>query len=132
MKRNKKSKRTKAAAESATRPAGRNSIAELAAYLREVKDVASKADAFDHAELEQIVHILDTLQEEGIQDAEEIKDYFFDYRLATEQWQKVHEKYEKPEQVHRVEGLMFCPHCKKKAYPRTKHCGQCGKALSGT
>lgn len=132
MKRDKKSKRAKAAAESATRPAGQKSVAELAAYLREVMGMASKADAFDHAELEQVIRILDTLQEEGIQNAEEIKDYFFDYRLATEQWQKVHEKYEKPEQVRRVEGMMFCPLCKAKAYPRTKHCGQCGKALSGT
>ena len=94
--------------------------------------MASDADAFNHAELEQVIQILETLQAEGIRSAEEIKDYFFDYRLATEQWQKAHEKYEKPEQVHRVDGMMFCPLCKATAYPRTKHCGQCGTALSGT
>ena len=108
---------------------GNFTVEALMQYAADVINTASKNPAY-HPELEEIITILETLKDEKIRDADELKDYIFDYHFAAEQCKKAHEKYEKPEKVVRDGLLIFCPACHARAYHGNQYCGKCGKKIT--
>ena len=103
-------------------------MAGLAEHMKEVLEIASHTA--DHAELREVIAILETLRDEGIRDLEGLKDYIFDYTLANQQNKAMQEKYCKPAKVKRYGSAVLCPECNATVYHWMKNCGKCGKAIS--
>ena len=77
------------------------------------------------------VMILSALREEGIVDAEQVKDLLHDYRLANKELKELQRKYQTPAWPDRSGTLTYCPECHRKLAYSAKHCGQCGKLIAG-
>lgn len=103
-------------------------MAELVDHMRLVLEIASHTA--DHAELREVIAVLEVLRDEGIKDLEGLKDYIFDYELANRQIDAMREKYEKPEAVIKEFGIFACPKCNNRVYHWMKHCGKCGQAIT--
>ena len=76
--------------------------------------------------------ILSALQEEGIGNAEQVKDLLFDYGLANKQLQAMHEKYEKKALPKMDENgqRCLCPSCNWKLHAHAFYCHHCGKRIN--
>lgn len=85
----------------------------------------------DIVALEAAISIISTLQDEGISDAETLKDLVFDYNLATKQNKELHRKFEVNATVLSRDGVFYCPECNHRVAPRHSFCHWCGKKLGG-
>ena len=77
------------------------------------------------------IDILTALQDEGIKDPEQVRDLIHDYNALAEQYQKMHQHYEKPEKPIQLGAAYICPNCKKQLrQTNAGHCWACGKRLN--
>ena len=74
--------------------------------------------------------ILSALQDEGIEDPEALKDMIFDYRLLSEQYKKLHQKFNIPSQPKHEGNRELCPTCGRQLSSFWKHCPECGERIS--
>lgn len=81
--------------------------------------------------LEWATAILSTLQDEGINDYEGLKDAIFDFTLMRKEYQKMHLKHRKAVKPIRKDGVAHCPDCNKRVHPNHTYCHWCGKLLGG-
>lgn len=133
----KQDKRHKAPAEP---PSEGMSIDAILERLADLKDVAlflqKPRDDPDITEsrvtaCEAATDILTALQDEGIMDHEQVRDLFHDYNALAEQYQKMHQHYEKPEEPIQLGAAYICPNCKKQLrQTNAGHCWACGKRLN--
>ena len=83
------------------------------------------------AACEAATDILTALQDEGIKDPEQVRDLIHDYNALAEQYQKMHQHYEKPEKPIQLGAAYICPNCKKQLrQTNAGHCWACGKRLN--
>ena len=95
------------------------------------KEEADPVWAADVAACEAATAILSTLQDEGIRDPEQVRDLVHDYKALAEQYQKMHQHYEKPEKPIQLGAAYICPNCKKQLrQTNAGHCWACGKRLN--
>lgn len=85
----------------------------------------------DIVALEASISILSALQDEGISDAEALKDLLFDYKLADKQSKELHRKFEVAARALRRDGAFLCPECSHRVGVNHTHCHWCGKKLGG-
>lgn len=81
--------------------------------------------------LEAAISIISTLEDEGVSDAEAVKDLIFDYDLAAKQNKEMHRKYEVPAKAIRRDGVFLCPECNHRVGLKHTYCHWCGKKLGG-
>lgn len=81
--------------------------------------------------LEAAISMISTLEDEGVHDAEALKDLIFDYRLANKQNKEYHRKFDTAARATPKDGVWHCPECNHRVQPRHSHCHWCGKKLGG-
>ena len=135
----KQDKRHKAPAEP---PSEGMSIDAILAQLASMKDNAKasigdvdpEGDEIwrqDIAACEAATAILSALQDEGIKDPEQVRDLIHDYNALAEEYQKMHQHYEKPEKPIQLGAAYICTNCKKQLrQTNAGHCWACGKRLN--
>ena len=132
----KQDKRHKAPAEP---PSEGMSIDAILERLADLKDVAlflqKPRDDPDITEsrvtaCEAATDILTALQDEGIKDAEQVRDLIHDYNALAEQYRAMHQRYEEPEPIRRLGNTFICPACNRQIRQLyAAHCWSCGKRL---
>lgn len=112
-------------------------LAQLSSLKDNSQSFASEPDA-DHqiwrddvTALEAAISIISALQDEGIEDAEALKDLLFDYNLASKQQKELHRKFEVPAKAVKRAEFWLCPECGHRVAPKHTHCHWCGKKLGG-
>ena len=118
------------------------SIDAILERLADLKDIATiiptpgdgpEPMASRVAACEAATDILNTLQDEGIKDPEQVRDLIHDYNALAEQYRKMHQRYEEPAQVLRLGGgaraACLCPECHNQSRPGNAYCWNCGKRL---
>ena len=133
----KQDKRHKAQAEPPSKGMSLDAIME---QLSDLKDIAASLQtprdgpeptASRLAACEAATDILNALQDEGIKDPEQVRDLIHDYNALAEQYQKMHQHYEKPEKPIQLGAAYICPNCKKQLrQTNAGHCWACGKRLN--
>ena len=133
----KQDKRQKAPAEPPSKGMSLDAIME---QLSDLKDIAAalqaprdgpEPTASRVAACEAATDILTALQDEGINDHEQVRDLIHDYNALAEQYQKMHQHYEKPEKPIQLGAAYICPNCKKQLrQTNAGHCWACGKRLN--
>lgn len=133
----KQDKRHKAQAEPPSKGMSLDAIME---QLSDLKDIAASMQtprdgpeptASRVAACEAATDILNALQDEGIKDPEQVLDLIHDYNALAEQYQKMHQHYEKPEKPIQLGAAYICPNCKKQLrQTNAGHCWACGKRLN--
>ena len=133
----KQDKRHKAPAEP---PSEGMSIDAILERLADLKDIAAalqtprdgpEPTASRVAACEAATDILNTLQDEGIKDPEQVRDLIHGYNALAEEYQKMYRHYEKPEKPIQVGTAYICPNCKKQLRQTiAEHCWACGKRLN--
>lgn len=133
----KKQDKRKAPAEPPSKGMSLDAIME---QLSDLKDIAASMQtprdgpeptASRVAACEAATDILNALQDEGIMDHEQVRDLFHDYNALAEQYQKMHQHYEKPEEPIQLGAAYICPNCKKQLrQTNAGHCWACGKRLN--
>lgn len=122
----KQDKRHKAQAEAPSEGMSIDTILEQLAKAKDQTVWQSVADACEAA-----TDILTVLQDEGIKDPEQVRDLIHDYNALAEQYQKMHQHYEKPEKPIQLGAAYICPNCKKQLrQTNAGHCWACGKRLN--
>ena len=116
------------------------SIDAILERLADLKDIATiiptpgdgpEPMASRVAACEAATDILNALQDEGIKDPEQVRDLIHDYNALAEQYQKMHQHYEKPEKPIQLGAAYICPNCKKQLrQTNAGHCWACGKRLN--
>lgn len=81
--------------------------------------------------LEAAISMICTLEDEGVHDAEALKDLIFDYNLAAKQNKELHRKFEVAARIVRRDGVFHCPECNHRVGFKHSHCHWCGKKLGG-
>ena len=114
------------------------SIDAILEWLSDLKDVAiflktprDDPDVMESriAACESATDILTALQDEGIKDAEQVRDLIHDYNALAEQYRAMHQRYEEPEPIRRLGTACLCPDCKHTVRPDNPYCWYCGKRL---
>lgn len=133
----KQDKRHKAPAEP---PSEGMSIDAILERLADLKDIAAalqtprdgpEPTASRVAACEAATDILNTLQDEGIKDPEQVRDLIHDYNALAEQYRGLHQKYEVEDKPVRLGNAFICPACNRQLRQLyTAHCWNCGKRLS--
>ncbi len=133
----KKQGKCKAPAEPPSKGMSLDAIME---QLSDLKDIAASMQtprdgpeptASRVAACEAATDILNALQDEGIKDPEQVRDLIHDYNALAEQYQKMHQHYEKPEKPIQLGAAYICPNCKKQLrQTNAGHCWACGKRLN--
>ena len=134
----KQDKRNKATAEPPSEGMSIDEIASTLATFKEMSEDAAKKlnytpDAVNREVLacEAAIDILTALQDEGIKDPEQVRDLIHDYNALAEEYQKMHQHYEKPEKPIQLGAAYICPNCKKQLrQTNAGHCWACGKRLN--
>lgn len=80
--------------------------------------------------LEETTGILCTMQDEGINSAEELKDLIFDYKLAVKHNQEYVRKFGTPERAYPKDDVWHCPECNHRVQINHSFCHWCGKRLA--
>ena len=116
------------------------SIDAILERLADLKDIATiiptpgdgpEPMASRVAACEAATDILNALQDEGIKDPEQVRDLIHDYNALAEQYQKMHQHYEKPEKPIQLGAAYICQNCKKQLrQTNAGHCWACGKRLN--
>lgn len=130
--------------------AGSMSIDSVLAQLASIKDNAESflepdpADPegqeiwkADIAAIEAATAILSALQDEGVADAEKVKDLIYDYNLSQKEIRELHRKFIEPAptQVRAGQSRMeqHCPECDAQlptsVFYKLNHCEICGKRI---
>lgn len=132
----KQDKRHKAPAEP---PSEGMSIDAILERLADLKDIAAalqtprdgpEPTASRVAACEAATDILNTLQDEGIKDPEQVRDLIHDYNALAEQYRGLHQKYEVEDKPVRLGNAFICPACNRQLRQLyTAHCWNCGKRL---
>ena len=132
----KQDKRHKAPAEP---PSEGMSIDAILERLADLKDIAAalqtprdgpEPTASRVAACEAATDILNTLQDEGIKDPEQVRDLIHDYNALAAQYQNLHQKYEVEEKPVRLGNTFICPACNRQIRQLyAAHCWSCGKRL---
>lgn len=105
------------------------SIDNVLARLSNLKYELPHGRAMDA--LETAIDIISALQDEGVNDAEALKDLIFDYKLAVKQNQQNHRKFETAAKAVKRDGVWHCPECNHRVQPKHTFCHRCGKRLGG-
>lgn len=122
----KKQGKHKAPAEAPSEGMSIDTILEQLAKAKDQTVWQSVADACEAA-----TDILTVLQDGGIKDPEQVRDLIHDYNALAEQYQKMHQHYEKPENPIQLGAAYICPNCKKQLrQTNAGHCWACGKRLN--
>lgn len=95
------------------------------------EECADPAYEKDTEALEAAIAILDALQEEGICDADGVRDLMHDYTGMAAETRELRRKFCTPANVIRKDGVFHCPECNSKTPPRHSHCHRCGRKLGG-
>lgn len=109
-------------------------LSQLSSLKDNSADMARREDADkiwqnDVYALEAAIAIISALQDEGISDAEGVKDLIFDYTLAAKQNKELHRKFEVPSKALKKDGVFHCPECNHRVSPYHSFCHWCGKKL---
>lgn len=92
----------------------------------------------DIAAIEAATAILSALQDEGVEDAEKVKDLIFDYELSQRELRELHRKFIEPAKVNigpdKYHGVMqTCPECGARlptsVFVEQFYCRECGKRV---
>jgi len=114
-------------------PAKGMSIDAILEQLSDMKELAiglhTPMDGTRVAACEAATAILSASQDEGINDAEQVRDLIHDYNALAEQYRKMHQRYEEPAQVKRLGTACLCPTCNRQVRPGNVYCWNCGKPL---
>jgi len=105
------------------------SVDRILAQLSDLKDGTEDMETV--TALEAAISIIAVLQDEGIGDAEAVKDLIFDYSLANKQNKEYHRKFDTAARAIPKDGVWHCPECNHRVQPRHSHCHWCGKKLGG-
>ena len=114
-------------------------VSEILPQLSSLKDNSeSFASAPDADEIwskdinafEETIGILSTLQDESINDAEELKDLMYDYKLAVQQNREYNRKFGTPERAYPKDDVWHCPECNHRVQINHSFCHWCGKRLA--
>jgi len=105
-------------------------ILERLSKLRE-RTESHPEDAEDGVALEAAISMMSALQDEGVNDAENLKDLIFDYGMAVKQNGAYYRKYIAPDRPVRKDGVYHCPDCNHRITPNHSHCHWCGKKIGG-
>lgn len=81
--------------------------------------------------LESAISIISALQDEGISDAEGVKDLIFDYTALGKQYKDLHRKYIKAAAPVHKDGIWHCPECNARTSFNHSYCHRCGKRIGG-
>jgi len=113
-----------------------NILGQLSSLRDSSADLAKGKDAdeiwqMDVEAIEAATAILSALQDEGINDAEQVKDLIHDYRAQARQCKEMHRKHNTPAKVIHKDGIFHCPECNSRVAPRHSYCHRCGKRLGG-
>ena len=132
----KQDKRQKAPAEPPSKGMSLDAIME---QLSDLKDIAAalqaprdgpEPTASRVAACEAATDILTALQDEGIKDAEQVRDLIHDYNALAAQYQNLHQKYEVEDKPVRLGNTFICPACNRQIRQLyAAHCWSCGKRL---
>ncbi len=127
----KKQDKRKAPAEPPSKGMSLDAIME---QLSDLKDIATSLqtpmDGDRVAACEAATDILNTLQDEGIMDHEQVRDLIHDYNALAAQYQNLHQKYEVEEKPVRLGNTFICPACNRQIRQLyAAHCWSCGKRL---
>lgn len=120
----------------ASRTMATDTVLERLSCLKDQIEAADTAEnnptqQADIVALEASISILSALQDEGISDAEALKDLLFDYKLADKQSKELHRKFEVAARALRRDGAFLCPECSHRVGVNHTHCHWCGKKLGG-
>lgn len=85
----------------------------------------------DITALEATIAMITAISDEGIDDAEGLKDLLHDYNAQAAQLKELHRKYENPTKAIWRDSVWHCPECNHRVMPRHSHCHWCGKKLGG-
>lgn len=111
--------------------AGHMSIDDILAQLSSLKDNSADFAKEDDADpiwqadidaLEATSSIISTLKDEGISDAEGVKNLILDYT-------RMGKKFVDPADPIRKDGVWHCPECNSRTFVNHSHCRKCGKRL---
>lgn len=105
------------------------SIDTVLAQLSGLKDDTPDGTATDA--LEAAIDIISTLHDEGISDAEGVKDLIFDYNALGKQYKDLHRKHIKAAAPVRKDGVWHCPECNARTSFNHSYCHKCGKRIGG-
>ena len=104
-------------------------LQDIAAALQTPRD-GPEPTASRVAACEAATDILNTLQDEGIKDPEQVRDLIHDYNALAAQYQNLHQKYEVEEKPVRLGNTFICPACNRQIRQLyAAHCWSCGKRL---
>lgn len=81
--------------------------------------------------LEAAISIISALQDEGISDAEGVKDLIFDYASLIKQNKDFHRMYIKSAAPVRKDGVWHCPEYNARTSYNHSYCHKCGKKIGG-
>ena len=133
----KKQDKRKAPAEPTSKGMSIDAILERLADLKDIATIiptpgdGPEPMASRVAACEAATDILNALQDEGIKDPEQVRDLIHDYNALAEEYQKMHQHYEKPEKPIQLGAAYICPNCKKQLrQTNAGHCWACGKRLN--
>jgi rubrerythrin len=85
----------------------------------------------DIAACEAATAVLSALQDEGVEDADGVKDLIHEYRSLADQHKKMHQKFCVAKNPVRKDGLWHCPECNHRISYRHGFCHWCGKKIGG-
>lgn len=111
-------------------------LAQLSSLKDNSADMAKAKDAdeiwqSDVNALEAAIDIISALQDEGISDAEGVKDLIFDYNALGKQYKDLHRKHIKPAPPVHKDGIWHCPECNARTSYNHSYCHKCGKKIGG-
>lgn len=104
-------------------------IDNVLAQLSSLKDDAP--DGYITDALEAAIAIISALQDEGISDAEGVKDLIFDYTALEKQYKNLYGKYIKAATPIKKDGIWHCPECNARTSFNHSYCHKCGKKIGG-
>lgn len=116
------------------------SINEVLDQLSSLKDNSMDMAKADDAEsiwqrdvdaLESAIAIISALQDEGISDAEGVRDLIFDYDGLGKQCKELTRKFCTASAPTHKDGVWHCPECNARTSFNHTHCHRCGKKLGG-
>lgn len=105
------------------------SIDNVLAQLSGLKDDTPDGHTADA--LEAAIDIISALQDEGISDAEGVKDLIFDYNALGKQYKDLHHKHIKQAAPVHKDGIWHCPECNARTSFNHSYCHKCGKRIGG-
>lgn len=113
-------------------------IDDILAQLYSLKDNSADFAKEDDADpiwqadidaLEAAISIIRTLQDNGISDAEGVKNLVLDYTRQREQYKNMVQKFIDPAAPIRKDGVWHCPECNSRTFFNHSHCRRCGKRM---